>query len=114
MLLKVYREYLLQTLTILSNAHAVRGRPTLKDVERFRCGQFRELKQKTKAIHIHHMKSNAKLAGTAVEQTATTKLSRSTVRSRLHHSSSCKQQDRGETHPGTNSSRDAITHVNNP
>ena len=35
------------TLKIHTNAHAVRGRPTLKDVERqFRNGSFRELKSK--------------------------------------------------------------------
>ena len=34
------------TLKILTNAHAIRGRPTLKDVERFRNGSVRELKAK--------------------------------------------------------------------
>ena len=34
------------TVKILTNAHAIRGRPTLKDVERFRHGSVRELKAK--------------------------------------------------------------------
>lgn len=35
-----------ETLKTHTNAHAVRGRPTLKDVERFRNGRIRELKEK--------------------------------------------------------------------
>jgi hypothetical protein len=38
---------LLETLTMLTNAHVVRGRPTLKDVERFWNGLVRELKEKS-------------------------------------------------------------------
>ena len=45
MSLEVLHHLLLQTLTMLTNAYAVRGRPTLKDVsERFWTGPFRELK----------------------------------------------------------------------
>ena len=38
------------TLKPLTNAHAIRGRLTLKDVERFRNGSVRELKENEKCL----------------------------------------------------------------
>ena len=40
---------------IQRNTHAVRGRPTLKDVERFRNGSVRELKVKPRDNQLYEM-----------------------------------------------------------
>jgi hypothetical protein len=47
MLRTIIFRLLLETLTMLTNAHAVHGRPTLKDLERFWNGLVRELKEKS-------------------------------------------------------------------
>ena len=56
-------------LITLTNTHAVRGRPTLKDIERFRNGSVRELSENTRKLKRHSMISNGRNDRAECEET---------------------------------------------